>query len=73
MSPLPIAVLVDECLKLGHLWLEGGQVMADLPASAKWLFDELRRRKDEVRRECEHRWCQPGIPYAQWVRQQVRP
>jgi hypothetical protein len=69
MTCLPIAVLVDETLKQGRLWLEDGRVMVELPAEAKWLFDELRRRKEEVRRECEQRWCQPGIPAADWFAQ----
>jgi len=67
-TTIPATILIDEALRTGSLWLEDGELHLKLPTSAKWLFDEIRERRNEVITECMHRWMRPGVPYQEWVR-----
>jgi hypothetical protein len=65
----PVPVLVDEVFRQGgRLWLENGRVHVVLPPRSRWLLLALKEQREAVRRECIHRWMQPGVPYEQWVR-----
>jgi hypothetical protein len=70
MMTIPVGALVDEVLRLGHLWLEDGRVMVDLPRQARWLLEELKRRREEVIAYCRDRWLRPGVPYKEWMQLQ---
>jgi len=64
-----IDALLDEVFRLGgSCQLENNNPRLRLPVEARWLLEELRRRRAELVQECQRRWLKPGVPAKEWFK-----